>query len=132
MGYLSLPKSFPVFPLKPWPTQPKHRRKFFHMKHPKAPKYFGATHGFPINLAFYSGSCVMCFQNESSLHFVDVFHSAQQDEERRQMVNGLGCQNRLDKGDPAGHSNKLAIPCGKFTNAFIFKMLKISSPEARI
>jgi hypothetical protein len=42
------------------------------------------------------------------------------------MVDCLGSQNRLNKGNPADHVDKLAIPSWEFPGTFVLKVLKVS------
>jgi hypothetical protein len=44
------------------------------------------------------------------------------------MVDCLRGDNRFNKGNPAGHSNKFHVASGKLSDAFIFEMLEVSSP----
>jgi hypothetical protein len=61
------PNLIVVFPLKPRPTKAKSRGLFLQVKHSKPPIYFGATNGFPINLALGPGGGILNRPNKCPL-----------------------------------------------------------------
>jgi hypothetical protein len=46
------------------------------------------------------------------------------------MIDCLGRENRLDKGNPPGHVYELSVPRGKLSGTLVLKVLEVPSPKA--
>lgn len=122
----AIPNFCGIFPFKPRPSKPKCRCELIQVEDPKATKLLWPTNRFPIHFAHSPGGGVLGGPKEGPLDLVDEFESTWRGSKGGQVVYCLGGDDRLDKGGPAGRSNKSPIPSGQLAGVFFLKVLKIN------
>ena len=113
-------------PLEPWPSQSQGSSKFVGMKDPEATKGSWPTNGLPIDLALPARNLVGGRPKESTFNFVKVGDEARWNDERRQVIDGLGGEDRLNKGSTVGHGHESTIPSGDLARTFILEVLEVN------